>query len=289
MRAALLFAALAASSALAAGVKPSPLLRTVQQLLADARRHAQEKAGVMPVQPQHVLRQLLQETNVFASSKLVHEKKLHALRNPGKKHVSTVQLDAIRAPTHSYFPANGTLMAMLPEFLGAANVGSEFGWSSACLSENIATVTAINGNTSNLLFNLTSSTQTGWLCSDFYLVATAEHLELITVTAAGSQTKTFAVSTPKSSWVARNGIRVFRFLHDPLTSLGDLVSTLGMFLPSLSEVAIDSVSAQTNLGFLRDYIGFVPEVRPIPTPQTITMDWSIVQSGDLLMVQRLGA
>lgn len=213
-----------------------------------------------------------------------------AMRKPGS-HAPRKQPASMAssASTHSYFPANGTLMAFLPEFIGAAAVGSHpLSFSSPCFTSNYASVTSVPGanGTATLTLNVTSSSG-GFLCSDFYLAATAEAVQLIEVTAAGTLTYKMPVSAARATWVAREGVRFFRFMHDPVTSALDLLATVGMFVPSLIEPTLDNASVATNLGFLRDYIGFEAEVRPVANSSVVTMDWDIVQSGDLMMVQRL--
>lgn len=211
-----------------------------------------------------------------------------SLRKPGARGPLKQNADTTTA-AHSYFPANGTLMAFLPEFIGAAAVGARpISFASPCFTSNYASVTSVPGanGTATLTLNMTSSNG-GFLCSDFYLAATAEAVQLIEVTAAGTLTYSMPVSAARATWVAREGVRFFRFMHDPVTSALDLLATIGMFVPSLIEPTLDNASVATNLGFLRDYIGYVPETRPVANSSVVTMDWDVVQSGDLMMVQRL--
>jgi hypothetical protein len=61
-----------------------------------------------------------------------------------------------------------------------------------------------------------------------------------------------------------------------------------MFLPSLNEVHVDAKSAATNIAFLQNYVlgsQYQPSIRTNPQPLSEVYDY--IQSGDLLMVQRM--
>jgi hypothetical protein len=265
-------------------------------------------ARSLEAEPQDVLRQMVREVgkDVGAVKEQLRSSKLFksslraspaddapysasALREAAA-YRSTVQTEAIQDLGHSYFPTDATMMACLPEYVGAVvldSANSTLTFSSACLQQNTASISAINGNSSTLEVQITSSNG-GFLCNDFYLLATPEDLQLLEITSAGTKSLNFTVSAAAKGWVERNGIRIFRFLKDPVTTVLDLIDTVGMFLPSLNEVAVDAKSAANNIQFLQQYV-LGPRYQPTPraNPQPLSEIYDYIQSGDLLMVQRL--
>lgn len=173
---------------------------------------------------------------------------------------------------------------MLPEFIGSTTPASPFTWASTCLLSNRATLTPTANGAATLNITAASPNTTAPAgCTDMYLVATIDWMDIVTVTAPGSQA--FTVPVDHTTWVAREGVRVFRFIHDPLTTISDALATLSLFVPALTEATLDPASQAANLKFLKDYVGLTYENRSVDL--TPNFDWSIVNSFDPLIISRL--
>lgn len=86
-------------------------------------------------------------------------------------------------------------------------------------------------------------------------------------------------------WVSHSGIRIFRFLFEPLDLIGDILDTASLYLPALSEPVLDEASAERNLKFLHDYAGGVE--MPVRTQGVTPIDESLIKSGTLMAINRL--
>jgi len=86
-------------------------------------------------------------------------------------------------------------------------------------------------------------------------------------------------------WVGNNGVRVFRFLYEPLDLVGYLADTVSLYVPSLSEKHLDAGSAQRNLQFSHDYAGGIE--MPVRAVNVVDIDPSDIKSGTLMAINRL--
>ncbi|RYE98613.1 MAG: hypothetical protein EOO41_02165 [Methanobacteriota archaeon] len=192
---------------------------------------------------------------------------------------------------HSYFPMNASegYYALLPAFVAAAKPLQPVVWSTPCFTKVMAVASGIStsaSGVSTLLLNITAVGRNASAppnCSDFYLAATPDWLDVVYITAPNSISVSVVVKS--SAWVLREGVRIFQFMHDPITTLGDAISTVSLFVPSLTEAVLDAASQQRNLRFLEEYVGITMEARASAAP--LDMDWSYMKSGDMLAIHRL--
>lgn len=192
---------------------------------------------------------------------------------------------------HSYFPMNASegYYALLPAFVAAAKPLQPVVWSTPCFTKVMAVASGIStsaSGVSTLLLNITAVGRNASAppnCSDFYLAATPDWLDVVYITAPTSISVSVVVKS--SAWVLREGVRIFQFMHDPITTLGDAISTVSLFVPSLTEAVLDAASQQRNLRFLEEYVGITMEARASAAP--LDMDWSYMKSGDMLAIHRL--
>jgi hypothetical protein len=268
----------------AAAYSVTELSSTLAMLFNNGVERRVEAGHQGPLTPTEKFTSFLMEAKQHLTS-LQHSWLFEEKAGTRQKRAKTVQ-SSIYDVSHSYFPDNGDgFYAVLPEYITAAVPGTSTSWSSSCFESNTALTT---GSGLNFKLNITSgalnaSAPTG--CVDLYFVATVEFLSIVEVSAAGSIITPFnATTSAGSTWVGREGIRIFRFLHDPLTTISDALATISLFIPSLTEATLDPASQALNAKFLQDYVNITMLPRAV---DLIDMDWSYVQSGDLMVISRL--
>ena len=162
-------------------------------------------------------------------------------------------------------------------------------FASPCFSVNKASG-LFSPDGSSYLLTLNASSPVNSTCSDSYLVATVDYLNIATLTPnSPSVTLVFPVNLNRKGsllWHSRKGALVMRFLDDPLATLYSAVETVGLFIPSLITSPLTLAETTNNLDFIARYANVSMAPRPQAT-QVVTLDPSIFQSGDILYIMRI--
>lgn len=171
-------------------------------------------------------------------------------------------------------------------------------YSSRCFSQNQAKVaSAADGKIALEIAAQGPAKGAGLLtpCTELYMIVHPGDVQFASIKTDGSkQSETVNVSmnynltelpAGTDEWLGHSGVRVLRFMYEPLDLIGYVADTLSLFVPSLAEPTLDAGSAQRNLQFLSDYTGGVqmPERSTIVTP----IPESDIQTGTLMAINRL--
>jgi len=174
----------------------------------------------------------------------------------------------------------------IPADHGAAFVnGAPVAWQGDCFQDNTAQLTK-NGP-GDYTFTVTVGKPSSLLCQDFYLFGTVEGFLVHTFFWAGTSTfdwKLNANYAAAEEWdIETKGIRVFRFHHDPLTTLRYVVETVLLFEGEFTQ-GISDRAAVRNLDFMAKY----PQKKMYPrATQDVELDESLISSGDFFGIIRL--
>lgn len=126
------------------------------------------------------------------------------------------------------------------------------------------------------------------LCVDFYMLATPSGVWPISFFFRGQHRVEWQLPqhmTDAQRWdLAHNGIRLFRFLDDPVQIIVDVLDTVSLFIPALTEAGIRPEVATRNRYFMEHYAGFKLSSR---TAGVVDVDESLIHSGDLFAILRL--
>lgn len=174
--------------------------------------------------------------------------------------------------------------AWIPPFVGALVPGGDpLTWESRCFKKNMATATLVNDT---ITVMLTLDKKKSLECDDFYLFGTVEGFALEDYNKKGDYSFKWNISKTTSAqrWdVLQKGIRVFRFVHDKKQTIGELISTVELFVSELTKGVPDYIEKK-NVDFLEKYTQM-----PMPkrTIGKITIDENDIHSGDGLFMTRM--
>jgi hypothetical protein len=159
-------------------------------------------------------------------------------------------------------------------------------WKAACFQDSSVTMTTNdNGETYVLDFKL--GNPSSLFCSDWYLLADLEGVMTQSFFFQGQNSVKWTVASNATEAekfdIQTNGIRIFLFQDDELTTMSELTTTIGLFDP-LSTQAPSSSAAEANLDFMAKYPQFKMDSRPI---QDVPLNKSTIRSGDFFGILRL--
>lgn len=176
----------------------------------------------------------------------------------------------------------------LPTYL--ANAVPEQGtvsWSAPCFQENTASVKT-NADGKSWTVSVTVDKPSSALCNDMYLFGTMEGIKIESFFLRGTHTITWTpaktVRDAELFDIKRAGIRVFRFVEDPLTTINCLLQTVLLFEPMLTQTPSAEAEAR-NVDFVTKYTKtFLMKNR---SSGSVAIDESLINSGDFIGVIRL--
>jgi len=140
----------------------------------------------------------------------------------------------------------------------------------------------------SVTFVLSTSGQKQLLCSDHYMFATVETLQLgVEIGTEGDHTWLWEASASRSTaeaWdLKTKGIRAFMFTNGTIESILQIIDTALLFVPELVN-PVDNASAARNLYFMDQYAQVDMKPR---SASIVNIDESTVQSGDFFGIIRL--
>jgi len=154
----------------------------------------------------------------------------------------------------------------------------------SCFKKNSASLSHVGDRTYTLSVTVDQPSTPG--CSDFYLFATIDGLQLHTFSAPGTTDLTWTAPSDQSegdAWdLANRGIRVFQFRGNMIEMLGAVLDTVLLFSAEASPTVSDEAAAM-NRDFLRRYAGFEYEPR---NASIVDLDPTMLKSGDYLAIMR---
>jgi hypothetical protein len=149
-------------------------------------------------------------------------------------------------------------------------------------------------DTSTLLVSMVSSSPKSSSCTDDYLLVTSSFTAMLSTTSGQGLSDLISTSVnieiPKSiteaeSWdLTTKGVRMCRFLTDMTTTLSNLLVTIDMFLPQLTQRVPPNVAAK-NIDFMRQYPQF--DIQPRDPLSSLPPPEAEVHSGDFFGIMRL--
>lgn len=158
----------------------------------------------------------------------------------------------------------------------------------------VSTSKSLDSMTYTISIRSSSPKSAGECTDDYAFFTTAAHsFKAVKQTSPSgtSMTTLTTLTLPKDlteaeRWdVDTNGIRVFRFLNDRITTLSNLLVTIDMFLPQFTQRVPPGV-AEKNIDFMRKYPQFDIEKRD-PTLAGAPPPAELVHSGDFFGIMRL--
>ena len=220
----------------------------------------------------------VQQRLVFALQKLVARWKKTAAALGATASVSA------QAEEYPYF-------RMIPEYIVSVIPGAPaVSFSSPCFADTSA-VADDNGDGS-LTLTFTLAGATSLLCLDSYLLGTVEGYQTLSFncllwSCGGTKTVQWTpaedVTAAELFDIGNKGVRVFRFIDDPVTTAWELEKTVELFVPLTSQTVSDSAAA-ANIDFLAKYANVSVHERAV---QSVPLDESLIHSGDFFGVMRL--
>lgn len=156
-------------------------------------------------------------------------------------------------------------------------------WKGSCFKTVTAMATLVNDT---ITVNLTMGEKKIIPCNDFYLFGTVEAFALEDYSEAGDYSFQWDLSKTNEAqrWdVLTKGIRVFRFNSEKLQTIGDLISTIELFVSELTKKVPEFVE-EKNVDFLQKYTQMPMPKRSIGK---IVINESEIHSGDGLFMTRL--
>jgi hypothetical protein len=224
--------------------------------------------------------------------------------------VSVQQPTILRGPSSLDPAVPGAEYGFLPEFEGALKlpgVSPSYGGdvpsplpqaslqlNSRCFSSAIATIaaTGTDPSTSSTVYTatvVTSGSSNSTACDELYLFGAANTFQVLTVDKPGQHNVTFVnVDSPAGAaeWAAREGLRVFRFYGGLLDTVGQVLATVDLFVPSLTTGPnLDAKSMALNRQFIQQYANLVTVDRPVEYMFT-GIDPDDIPNGSLLAIHR---
>lgn len=157
-------------------------------------------------------------------------------------------------------------------------------WSNACFQQN--TASALQTDADTVTVTVTVENATSLLCSDLYLFGTLSSISLNNFFFHGEYNVSFNLTglTPAELWdIANNGVRVFTFPDNILSTIGDLLATVLLF-GSEATMGVPDWVASLNVDFMSKYRGVTMTKRPI---YQVNISESDIASGDFFGIIRL--
>ena len=163
-------------------------------------------------------------------------------------------------------------------------------FASPCFADTQVAAASNDDGSFTLTFNLAGATSL--LCMDSYLLGTVEGYQTLTfdcllLSCGGEKTVQWTPAddvTPAELFdIGNKGVRVFRFIDDPLTASWELEKTVSLFLP-LTTQSVSDDGAAANIDFLSKYANVSVHARAV---QSVPLDESLIHSGDFFGVMRL--
>lgn len=163
---------------------------------------------------------------------------------------------------------------------------------SRCFTNATATAVAAGNDPTSGAPQFTIMFQTSGMinttCDEIFLLGTVADVQFLVVDAVGTHNVTMtAPDTPTGAaeWAAREGVRVFRFYSGVIDTIGQLLDTVELFIPSLSEPTLDANSMKLNRQLMLQYANLPTFDRP--AQYTLTgIDPSLINTGDFLAISR---
>lgn len=183
----------------------------------------------------------------------------------------------------------------LPQYATTVKPDVNGQFSSPCFDSNtVSTSKSLDGMTYTISIRSSSPTTTDACTDDYAFITTSVHTFKAVKQKSSSDTYMTTLTTlslpaditEAEQWdVDTNGIRVFRFLNDRITTLSNLLVTLDMFLPQFTQRVPPGV-AEKNIDFMRKYPQYDIQKRDMslagaPPPA------ELVHSGDFFGIMRL--
>jgi hypothetical protein len=168
-------------------------------------------------------------------------------------------------------------------------------FSSPCFGENkVSTSKSLDGMTYTISIQSSSPKSDGECTDDYAFLTAAAHTFQAVKQKSPSGTSMTTLTTltlpsdltEAEQWdVDTNGVRVFRFLADRITTLSNILVTIDMFLPQFT-LRVPPGVAEKNIDFMRKYPQFDIQKRDAslagaPPPA------ELVHSGDFFGIMRL--
>lgn len=204
-------------------------------------------------------------------------------------------LSHVQQAAQAYLDAEGSVpsnledndypyFAWIPPFVDTIIPGENpITWENSCFKKNTASATLINDI---VTVNITVDKKHTLLCNDFYLFGTVEGFALEDYDEKGDFSFEWNLTSmrPAQRWdVLTKGIRVFRFVNEKIQTIGDLITTIELFVSELTKAVPDFV-AEKNVDFLQKYAQMSMPKRTIGK---IVIDEKDIHSGDGLFMTRM--
>jgi len=177
---------------------------------------------------------------------------------------------------------------MIPSYMGSIIPGAgPISWTSNCFKDVNASVKWINGQDGKdgAKVHVHMNKKTSTFCDEGYIFATISDFHVHYFIFDGESTIEFRgdFSDDLVYDMAHNGFRVFRFPTGITMTIVDIWETLQLFLGALIGKSVPEWTAEDNVKFLKDHMGWQVEQR---TVDVVDIDESTVQSGAFLAVIR---
>jgi hypothetical protein len=143
------------------------------------------------------------------------------------------------------------------------------------------------GQGGNVTVSIVTSMPNATSCEDLISVGYDGALNFASISAAGTTNLTFSLDdTPAGAvqWAWTFGLNVYVEICDgELGCAGDVLDTVSMFVPALTEQYLDPSSEAINRNFLQNYVNVTYQNR---SGGITPVDMSFAQTGDLLVIHR---
>jgi hypothetical protein len=174
----------------------------------------------------------------------------------------------------------------IPIFQAAVSPGSNSYWNTSCWARVTASAAKAEAG---LTITFSASDRIGpFDCRDSYLLATVEGFHFFEVASDRLHTIHWSLENATAAdltWVARNGVRVFRFMDDISLTVDELLHTVELFEPEISKSGqIGDSVLEANLKFLRDYANVD---MPRRAQNLVHVAKDDIKSGDFLAIIRI--
>ena len=189
-------------------------------------------------------------------------------------------------PAKSFLP--GDAFRLLPPYLGTT-VQGPVSFTSRCNRTTHVTAAPAAGGV-NVTFTVAPAPGIVILCEDLYALGSPQGLDIVSVLTHGTSVHFVPLkSQVDQQWYSTFGVRVFGFLDDAVTTIGELITTAALYVPSETEGPALSPSTEPRLvAFLRDYVHNDLTPRGVNGQGiNVTINPDEVVSGSTMIVLRL--